>query len=168
MPQEKRKHPVPAVTHNEEGAGRPDRQAPGPPDQRPPVLLQPGGQPGPGPGMSRQLQPNLTPAAPENLPASQRGTGPPPAFSDHQAPPCPRARVNKPAGTGEGAAMEKNGANGGHQHEVFEKRPSPDIFTTRLDIELCACGARRWVDRDGAPATPWQFMNLRRPGGGKG
>ena len=55
--------------------------------------------------------------------------------------------------------MQTNGANG-HQHEASEKRPAPDIFTTRIDLELCACGARRWVDQDGAPATPWQFMNL--------
>ena len=56
--------------------------------------------------------------------------------------------------------MYTNGANGGHQHEVPEKRPTPDIFTTRIDMELCACGARRWVDQDGTPATPWQFINL--------
>ena len=42
--------------------------------------------------------------------------------------------------------MQTYGANG-HQHEVSEKRPA-------LDIELCACGAKRWVDQDGAPATP--------------
>ena len=55
--------------------------------------------------------------------------------------------------------MQTNGANG-HQHEVSEKRPTPDIFTTRIDMEICICGARRWVDQDGAPATPWQFINL--------
>ena len=51
--------------------------------------------------------------------------------------------------------------NGGHQHKVLEKRPAPDIFTTRVDMEICICGARRWVDQeDGAPATPWQSINL--------
>ena len=55
--------------------------------------------------------------------------------------------------------MQTNGANG-HQHEVSEKRPAPDIFTTRVEMEICACGARRWVDQDGAPATPWQSINL--------
>ena len=65
--------------------------------------------------------------------------------------------------------MRTNSANGGHQHEVSEKRPAPDIFTTRLDIELCICGARRWVDQDGAPATPWQSINLgTKPGGNEG
>ena len=49
--------------------------------------------------------------------------------------------------------MQTNGANS-HQHEVSEKRPAPDIFTTRVDMEICACGTRRWVDQDGAPATP--------------
>ena len=56
--------------------------------------------------------------------------------------------------------MRKNSANGGHQHEVSEKRPTPDIFTTRIDMEICICGARRWVDQDGAPATPWRSINL--------
>ena len=55
--------------------------------------------------------------------------------------------------------MQTNGANE-HQHEVSEKKPAPGIFTTRLDIELCICGARRWVDQDGTPATPWQSINL--------
>ena len=27
-------------------------------------------------------------------------------------------------------------------------------------MELCACGAKRWVDQDGNVATPWQFINL--------
>ena len=36
----------------------------------------------------------------------------------------------------------------------------PDIFTTRIDMEICICGARRWVDQDGAPATPWRSINL--------
>ena len=56
--------------------------------------------------------------------------------------------------------MHTNGANGHHQHEVSEKRPAPDIFTTRVEMEICACGAKRWVDQDGAPATPWQSINL--------
>ena len=55
--------------------------------------------------------------------------------------------------------MQTNGANG-HQHEISEKRPAPDIFTTRVDMEICICGARRWVDQNGGPATPWQFINL--------
>ena len=56
--------------------------------------------------------------------------------------------------------MQTNSASGHHQHEVSEKRPAPDIFTTRVDMEICICGARRWVDQDGAPATPWQSINL--------
>ena len=55
--------------------------------------------------------------------------------------------------------MQTNGAND-HQHEVSKKRPAPDIFTTRIDMEICACGARRWVDQDGTPATPWRSINL--------
>ena len=55
--------------------------------------------------------------------------------------------------------MQTNSANG-HQHEVSEKRATPDIFTTRIDMEICTCGARRWVDQDGAPATPWRSINL--------
>ena len=62
--------------------------------------------------------------------------------------------------------METNGVNGGHQHEVSEKRVNPGAFPCRLDMELCACGAKRWVDLQGKPATPWQFINLRaRPRG---
>ena len=53
--------------------------------------------------------------------------------------------------------MQTNGANG-HQHEASEKRPAPGTFTTRIDMEICACGARRWVDQNGAPATPWEFI----------
>ena len=64
--------------------------------------------------------------------------------------------------------MQTNGANG-HQHEVSEKRPAPNIFTTRVEMEICACGAKRWVDQDGAPATPWQSINLgTKPGGNEG
>ena len=55
--------------------------------------------------------------------------------------------------------MQTNGANE-HQHEVSEKRPAPDIFTTRVEMEICACGARRWVDQDGTPTAPWQSINL--------
>ena len=55
--------------------------------------------------------------------------------------------------------MQTNGANE-HQHEASEKKPAPDIFTTRVEMEICICGARRWVDQDGAPATPWRSINL--------
>ena len=55
--------------------------------------------------------------------------------------------------------MQTNGANG-HQHEISEKRPAPGTFPCRIDMEICACGARRWVAQDGAPATPWQSINL--------
>ena len=56
--------------------------------------------------------------------------------------------------------MQKNGVNGGHQHEVSEKRLAPGALPRRLDMELCACVAKRWVDLQGRPATPWQFINL--------
>ena len=56
--------------------------------------------------------------------------------------------------------MQKNGVNGGHQHEVSEKRVNRGTFPCQLDMELCACGARRWVDQNGTRATPWQFINL--------
>ena len=57
--------------------------------------------------------------------------------------------------------METNNTNGGHQHEASEKRVNPATFPCRLDMEICACGAKRWVDLRGNPATPWQFINLR-------
>ena len=60
--------------------------------------------------------------------------------------------------------MQKNGTNGGHQHEASEKRVNPGAFPCRLDMELCACGAKRWVDLQGRPATPWQFLILRQTG----
>ena len=56
--------------------------------------------------------------------------------------------------------METNG----HQHEVSEKRVNPGVFPCRLDMELCACGAKRWVDQDGNVANPWQFINLGQTG----
>ena len=56
--------------------------------------------------------------------------------------------------------MQTNSANGGHQHEVSEKRLMPGTFPCRLDMELCARRAKRRVDQTGTPATPWQFINL--------
>ena len=59
--------------------------------------------------------------------------------------------------------METNRVNG-HQHEVSEKRLAPAAFPYRLDMEVCACGAKRWVNQDGTQATPWQFVNLGQTG----
>ncbi len=56
--------------------------------------------------------------------------------------------------------MQADDTNG-HQHEVSEKRLAPGTLPYRLDMELCICGAKRWVDKKGTPATPWQFINLR-------
>ena len=56
--------------------------------------------------------------------------------------------------------MQTNGVNGGYQHETSEKRVNPATFPCRLDMELCACGSKRWVDLQGRPATPWQFIHL--------
>ena len=39
---------------------------------------------------------------------------------------------------------------------------NPGTFPCRLDMEIRACGAKRWVDLKGRPATPWQFINFRR------
>ena len=63
--------------------------------------------------------------------------------------------------------MQTNSANGHHQHKGSAKILMLDTFPDRLDIELCICGVRRWVDQDGAPATPWQFINLgtKKPAG---
>ena len=55
--------------------------------------------------------------------------------------------------------MQTNGVNG-HRHEASEKRVNPATFPCRLDMELCACGAKRWVDRDRTPATPQKFTRL--------
>ena len=64
--------------------------------------------------------------------------------------------------------MQTNSANE-HQHEVSEKRPPPGAFPCRLDMEICICGARRWVNQNGPPTTPWQFINLgTKPGGNEG
>ena len=35
-------------------------------------------------------------------------------------------------------------------------------------MELCACGAKRWVNQDGNVATPWQFINLGARSTGQG
>ena len=66
--------------------------------------------------------------------------------------------------------MQTNSANGHHQHEVSEKRLAPGTFPCRIDMEICACGARRWVDQNSAPTTPWQFINLgtKKPAGNEG
>ena len=60
--------------------------------------------------------------------------------------------------------MQTNGANG-HQHEVSEKGLAPGTFPCRLNMEICACGAKRWVDQNRTPGTPRKFIKLRRPGG---
>ena len=39
--------------------------------------------------------------------------------------------------------METNRVNG-HRHEVSEKLVNRGTFPCRLDMELCACGAKRW------------------------
>ena len=57
--------------------------------------------------------------------------------------------------------MQKNRVNGGHRHETSEKRVNRSTFPCRLDMEICACGAKRWVDQNANVATPWQFINLR-------
>ena len=66
--------------------------------------------------------------------------------------------------------MQTNSASGHHQHEVSEKRLAPGAFPCRVDMEICACGARRWVDQNGTPTTPWQFINLgtKKPAGNEG
>ena len=60
--------------------------------------------------------------------------------------------------------METNNTNGDHQHEVSEKRVNPATFPCRLDMELCTYEAKRWVDPQSRPVTPWQFTNLRDRG----
>ena len=56
--------------------------------------------------------------------------------------------------------MQTNGA-GGHQHEASEKHIAPGAFPCQLDMELCACGARRWVDQNGIPPHP---VAVHQPG----
>ena len=98
---------------------------------------------------------------------------------------CPRRRRHPtpgpslPLGPGGGGQASRDrrrselcrqtAANGHHQHEVSEKRLAPGTFPYRIDMEICICGARRWVDQDGAPATPWRYVNLgTKPGGNEG
>ena len=57
--------------------------------------------------------------------------------------------------------MQTNSANGHHQHKGSVKILMPGTFPCRLDMEICACGATRWVDQNRTPATPWQFINRR-------
>ena len=116
----------------------------------------------PDPGLSSQLHPNPTPAAPGNLYAPPRGTSSATCTPRTPALPCPSARGgDKPAGPGGGATMQTNSANGHHQHEVSEKRLAPGTFPCRTDMETCACGARRWVDQNGAPPHP---VAVHQPG----
>ena len=68
---------------------------------------------------------------------------------------------DRPAGPGGGVTMQTNGANGHHQHEVSEKRPPPGAFPCRLDMEICICGARRWVGPERRPRHP---VAVRQPG----
>ena len=100
----------------------------------------------------RRREERLRPPRPEN-------TRPVPALRPGEKSPPEREKES---------AMETNGVNG-HQHEASEKRLAPGTFPCRLDMELCACGAKRWVNLQSRPATPWQFINLRaRPRGQEG
>ena len=132
--------------------GRPDGEAPDLPDQQRLVPLQSGRQPGP--GLSSQLHPTSHPRRTGKPLCATERDGSATRVLRTPGPSLPAGPGgDKPAGTGEGVTMDTNGANGGHQHEVFEKRLSPGTFPHRLDIELCICGVRRWVDQNGAPAT---------------
>ena len=64
--------------------------------------------------------------------------------------------------------MQTNGAGGGHRHEASEKRLAPGTFPCRLDMEICARGAKRRVDQDGTPATPQQLTRLGQTGERRG
>ena len=139
-----------------------------------PIFTWPAGPPRPGPGPKSSQGPDPLPTSPSghsgpkagSLLHRRSGLPPPPALREHPALPCPRARGGRQARRDRRRSRlcRQTSANE-HQHEVSEKRPAPDIFTTRVDMEICACGARRWVDQDGTPATPWQSINLgTKPG----
>ena len=52
------------------------------------------------------------------------------------------------------------------KQKLFFVQSRPVHSRVGSNIELCACGARRWVDQNGAPATPWRSINLgTKPGG---
>ena len=63
--------------------------------------------------------------------------------------------------------MQTNGTNG-HQHEVSEKRPTPDIFTTRIDMEICICGGQAVGGPGRRPSHPMAFHQPGDQPNGKG
>ena len=111
------------------------------------------------PGLFRRhARSPATPDAPDSFPARTipfrhprpENTRPFPALRPGETRPPERAKES---------SVQENGVNGGHRREASEKRVNPGTFPCRLDMELCACGAKRWVDLQGKPATPWQFIN---------
>ena len=44
---------------------------------------------------------------------------------------------------------------GDHKHRAVEKLPGLGTFPNQFQLEVCVCGARRFADLSGDPATGW-------------
>lgn len=117
------------------------------------LTARPSSAPGPGSTKRQGRQHSGSPddgncPGPVDYPPGQGLTRPPPgtALDDIPGPSLPLGPgETSPPEPAKESAMHTNGANGGHQYEVSEKRLSPGAFPYRLDMELCICGAKRWV-----------------------
>ena len=93
-------------------------------------------QPGPGPGLSSQLHPTSHPRRTQKPPMPHREGRIRHPHSENPGPSLPLGPgETSPPGPAKESAMQTNGAND-HQHGVSEKRPAPDIFTTRVDMDI--------------------------------
>ena len=44
---------------------------------------------------------------------------------------------------------------GDHQHRATENPPQLGTFPNEFELEVCVCGARRFANLSGDPATGW-------------
>ena len=117
------------------------------------------------PNSRAEQPPSLNPTPPPHgeSPSTAEVTGPsPPPCENPRSFPALRPGEKSPPEREKEQVVHTNGANG-HKHDPCEKRVNPSTFPCRLDLELCACRAKRWVDLQSRPATTWQFISPGRP-----
>ena len=140
-----------------------------------PIFTWPAGPPRPGPGPSpvRDLTHCQHPKAGTVVPkqAASRTAGRDFLRHPHPENPGPSLPLgpggDKPAGTGEGVRYaderRQRPSTRGFRKETAARHISVPARHGDLRLRSEAVG-----EPSGTPATPWQFINLRRPGGGEG
>ena len=97
------------------------------------------------PNSRAEQPPSLNPTPPPHgeSPSTAEVTGPsPPPCENPRSFPALRPGEKSPPEREKEQVVHTNGANG-HKHDPCEKRVNPSTFPCRLDLELCACRAKR-------------------------